>query len=110
MAKPKTPRAPAHIGKRGKEFWKSVLTDFDLEPHHLDLLQAACEQLDRAESARKEVEKHGVTVLDRFEQHKANPAVELERQAHCTFLRLVRELGLDIETPETRGYRRPGTR
>ena len=57
------------------------------------------------------IDKLGVTVKDRWDQVKPNPAVAIEQVAHVTFARLLRKLGLDIEPPqETRGPRRPFTR
>ena len=109
MAPKRPPQPPAHLAKRGKKLWKSVVENYDLEQHHRDLLQSACEQLDRADSARREIEEHGVILLDRFQQRKQNPAVEVERQAHATFLRCLREMGLDVDPPESRGHRRAGT-
>ena len=108
-AKTKTPRPPASLGEAGRKYWRTVCETFILEGHHVDILRSACEQLDRANSARAEIQSNGVVVLDRFGQPKASPAVEIERQAHSTFLKLARELGLDVAPPESRGPRRPGT-
>ena len=102
---PKKP--PDHLCKRAKKLWREVVSTFVLEPHHIELLRAACEQLGRAEAARKVIERNGLVVEDRFKQAKPNPAVEIERQAHLAFLRITRELGLDL-IPESRGPRRPG--
>src|SRR5262245_9792445 len=108
--KPKVPRPPSTLGDAGRAYWKSVQAEFAVEPHQLDLLESACLQLDRAETARQFVERGGLLLPDRFKQLKPNPAVEIERQAHLAFLRISRELGLDISIPESRGPRRPGTR
>ena len=75
----------------------------------MDLLTAACVQLDRAEQARQAIAKDGVIVMDRFQQSKEHPAVAIERKASGEFRLLSRELGLDIEPPsDTRGPRRSG--
>lgn len=108
--KPKLPRPPATLGKAGKAYWKTVFESFEVERHHVDLLESACHQLDRAESSRAVIASEGVTTIDRFGQARVHPAVEAERQAHLTFCKLQRELGLDVLPPEqTRGPRRPGT-
>ncbi|NQU20945.1 MAG: P27 family phage terminase small subunit [Candidatus Nealsonbacteria bacterium] len=110
--KPKrAPAPPVKWSKTAKRFWLDVHKQFVLEePQHVELLRAACQQLDRADAARAVVDKGGVVLLDRFKQVKPNPAVDMERQAHLAFLRLARELGLDVELPgETRGHRRAGT-
>ena len=43
----------------------------------------------------------GVAVVDRYGQMKANPLIETERSCKILFLRSIRELGLDIEEPES---------
>jgi P27 family predicted phage terminase small subunit len=107
--KPKIPRAPATLKSAGKSYWKTVFTNFVVEDHHIDLLRSACEQLDRAAGAREVILRDGLTTTDRFKALKAHPCVEIERQAHSTFLKMSRELGLDVITPESRGPSRPGT-
>lgn len=107
MGKSKMPRPPATLGEAGRKYWRTVYETFIVEGHHVDILRSACEQLDRASSARAEIQCKGVVVVDRFGQPKASPAVEIERQAHSTFLKLARELGLDIAPAESRGPRRP---
>ena len=105
------PKPPKNLSKAAETLWKQVVSDFELELHHLNLLAEACQQLGRAEAARKLIEVEGITVADRFRQVKPHPAVDIERQAATTFQRLMRELGLDIEPPAApRGPRRPGTR
>jgi len=110
MSKTNTPQPPKHLSASAKRFWLSVVDAFDIEGHTLDLLEAACTQLQRAEEARAIIAKEGMVVKDRFEQPKQHPGVELERQAHLAFLRIGRELGLSVEAPASRpplgaGYR-----
>ena len=63
-----------------------------------------------AQEARKLIEQEGLTFKDRFGQTKSYPAVEVERQSLLAFVRIRRELGLDVEPPDSRpplprGYR-----
>jgi P27 family predicted phage terminase small subunit len=83
-------------------WWLSVVRDYSLEPHHLRLLQAACEAWDRCQQAREEVKANGLTFKDNAGNLKANPAVAIERDARTLFARLVRELDLDAEGPAER--------
>ena len=92
-----------------KALWASTLADYVLEPHHIELLRAACQQLTRAAMARKAIDADGIVIPDRFGIDKEHPAISIERQAHLAYLRLVREMGLDIDLPESRAPRRPGT-
>jgi P27 family predicted phage terminase small subunit len=106
----KIPLPPRTLGDEGKAYWKKIQSEFDVEEHHFDLLEAACVQLDRASAARAVIAVEGITAKDRFGQPKEHPAVSVERNAALSFLRLQRELGLDIAPPESRPPARPGTR
>jgi phage terminase small subunit len=107
---PKLPTCPAGLTPESKRLWTAIVGEYALEQHHLAILGRALEQNDRALAARKIIAKEGVTKDDRFGQTKPHPCIDVERNAAMAFQRLLRELGLDIELPETRGPRRPGTR
>lgn len=89
-----------HLSSEMKEFYKQILKNYDLEAHHMIILTKACECLDRAEKAREEVAKDGLTIKDRYGSLKAHPAVKIEIDAKNTARLLLRELGLDLEPPE----------
>jgi hypothetical protein len=76
-----------------------VVEDYDLEEHHLRLLQLAAEAWDRAEEAREAMAVHGITFLDRFGCPRARPEIGVERDSRIAFARLIRELDLDLEPP-----------
>lgn len=92
-------RAPQHLQKATRAWWKSVEEDYFLEPHHIRLLTLAAEAWDRTEEARKAVEKYGLTYIDRFDQPRARPEVSIERDSRLAFARLLRELDLDVDPP-----------
>lgn len=100
--------APRHLSREAREWWATVVRDYDLEPHHLKLLQAAAETWDRLQDARKAIAKHGTTYKDRFGQPCARPEVAIERDSRIAFARLTRELGFDVANPEARPPRRDG--
>jgi phage terminase small subunit len=91
----KTP--PTHLRSSTKRWWRSVVSGWQLDDHHLHLLKLACEALDRAEQAREEIEKGGAVVKDRFNQLCPSPWVAIERDSRLAFARLLRELDLDGE-------------
>lgn len=93
------PEPPAHLTAEAGAWWRDVVRDYALEPHHLRLLQAACEAWDRMQLARAAVASGGITFKAGNGDLKANPAVAIERDARTAFARLVRELDLDAEGP-----------
>lgn len=91
---------PAHLSADAAAWWREVLRDYALEPHHLRLLQAACEAWDRMRQAREALAEHGgLTFTDPKGMIRAHPAVAMERDARTAFARLVRELDLDTGQP-----------
>lgn len=104
--KAKTPKAPAHLAEQTRSWWRSVVKDYQLEPHHLRLLQAACEAWDRLQEARELLLRDGLVVEGREGGVRPHPAVAIERDSRVGFSRLVRELDLDTEPPAT-GRRPP---
>ncbi|MBJ7402960.1 MAG: hypothetical protein JHD07_06515 [Bradyrhizobium sp.] len=94
-------KPPSHLKSATRKWWKNVVEDFDLEPHHLRLLQLAAEAWDQAQTAREVLDRDGQTFLDRFGQPKERPEVGILQNARISFARLLRELALDgVEGPE----------
>jgi phage terminase small subunit len=98
-AKPE-PKPPAHLRPATARWWCSVVTDYELEPHHVRLLSLAGEAWDRGQQAREVIAKEGLTYLDFRKQPKARPEISIERDSRLSFARLVRELGLDVADPD----------
>lgn len=99
---PLGPTPPDHLALATRRWWAGVVADFALEPHHLRLLTLAGEAWDRGQQARAVIEQHGLTYQDRFNQPRCRPEVSIERDARTSFARMLRELQLDIEAPDSR--------
>jgi hypothetical protein len=95
--------APAHLRLDTASWWVSVADGYALEPHHLRILTLAAEAWDRGVEAREAIAKHGPVYVDRFAQPRARPEVAIERDSRIAFARLVRELALDVDTPDESG-------
>jgi phage terminase small subunit len=92
-----------------KKWVRHVESSWELDEHHSRLLILAAAAWDRAVEAKGIIDEEGSIILDRFQQKKSHPAVEVERQSMITFSRLLRELGLDLQEPEDpRPPYRPG--
>lgn len=89
------PRPPAHLSRQAKRWWRSVLDAYDLEPHHLAILTAAAEALDRKEEARLMIAADGIVLRLADGSSTPHPAVQVEDLSAMRFAHLVREIGLD---------------
>ncbi len=99
VAKDAGPQAPSHLESATAAWWRSVVTTWELDEHHVRLLTLAAEAFDRAVQARKVIARKGMTFRDRFGQPKPRPEVAIERDARIAFARLLRELDLDVDGP-----------
>lgn len=93
-------RPPRHLSDESRAWFAIVTKDFELESHHLKILQAAAECWDRSQQARELLKRDGLTFVDRHGHIRPNPAATIERDQKALFARLVRELGLDVVEPE----------
>ncbi len=82
-------------GKEAKSVFRGVCKLYDLADHEVETLSRACDQLDHAIRAGREVERDGVTLIDRFGQTREHPALNTERACLNTYRLLMRELKLD---------------
>jgi P27 family predicted phage terminase small subunit len=99
--RPQPPRAPGHLSTESRDLWRRIVADYELERHHLAILERACEALDRLRECQAAIAREGITVEGRFGP-RPHPAAPIEAQSRIAFLRAVRELGLDLEAPISR--------
>jgi phage terminase small subunit len=81
-----------------QEFWAEVSDSYDLEEPHLTTLTSACEQMDIADRAGELLRKEDLVIKAGTGSLKVHPAVQVQRQAHETALKLLRFL--QIAPPE----------
>jgi P27 family predicted phage terminase small subunit len=97
-----TNRAPNGLKTAGKGFWHKVLEEFVLtDAHDLERLKQSCSCLDEISDAEAVVRKEGMFVKDRFQQTREHPALKTTRDNKTLFCRIIRELGLDLNVPDT---------
>jgi P27 family predicted phage terminase small subunit len=94
---------PAGLSERARRLWDAVTAQYELDDHHLVLLESACRALDRAGAAAAVLERSGLTVTNKRGELRAHPLVGVERDARQLMARLLRELQLDIEAPQPIG-------
>ncbi len=89
------PKPPTHLRRHGKQLWRVVCGDWEIEHDSDDLavLTLASEAADRAAQAREELRQAGsLTILDRFGTVKPHPAVEIEHRARAQVAALVEQI------------------
>ncbi len=99
---------PSHLGARASAWARSVLDDAGDAATETDfkLVILGAEALDRAATARRQVEREGITYKDRFDAPRSHPAVQIARDASAAFSRIVAQLGLDnVDDGATETYR-----
>ena len=92
-------KAPAHLKAATRAWWLGVMAEYELEPHHVRLLTLAAESWDRCVQARQALAKEGLTYTDKLGYPHPRPEVAIERDARIAFVRLVREMDLDVAPP-----------
>lgn len=100
------PPPPRGLSKEAKATWTCYVEAYDLDPPALLLLAQACTWHDAELAAKDEIKKDGATVLDRFGQKQQHPACRRQRDAAGMYLKIIRQLGLDLE-PLNDGPGRP---
>lgn len=71
---------PAHLSPKAVDFRLSTVERFELEDHHLMLLERLCEALDMGEEARKILAADGLTV-EGHRGPRAHPMCAVARDA-----------------------------
>lgn len=99
---------PRGLSPPSRRLWRTLAAGFDLESHHLAVLEEACRALDRAREAREVVDRDGLTQFDRFDQLRPHPLLTVERDQRALAGKLLKDLNLDAEIPGPPG--RPGRR
>jgi hypothetical protein len=74
-------KAFAKLKAPTKKWVKRVQSNWELDEHHSRILILAGAAWDRAQEAKDRVDEDGAVILDRFEQKKSHPGVEIERQS-----------------------------
>jgi P27 family predicted phage terminase small subunit len=89
--------APTHLSQDSKAWFSTVVSDYELQDHHIKLLTLACESWDRCAEARAQLKKDGIVIEGREGGVRPHPAVAIERDSANRFAALVKQLGLDEE-------------
>ena len=91
------------LSKESQKLFDNVKRDYRItDEAGLLLLQIVCESLDLIRSAQAEISKHGLVVVDRYNQVKQNPASSIQRDAKSSMLQALKQLNLDFDMKEVK--------
>ena len=96
----KIAKAPNGLKAAGKRFWKKVLSEYELTgAHDLERLSMAGKCLDDLAEAEKRVKDDGRFTNNRYGSVVEHPGVKMIRDTRLLFVKIVREMCLDIVEP-----------
>lgn len=96
------PAPPRPLGEHGAALWAAVNREHDVsDAAGAELLCAAAQALDRAESCRLEIERDGGPALRRDGVIRDHPLLRHELSAMAFATRTLHRLGLDVEPIRT---------
>ena len=95
---------PPNLGKEGSAFWLNVLAENEIEDSHdLQRLAMACKCLDDLAIAEGRVIIEGMFIQNRYGNITEHPAVKTVRDTRLLFVKIIREMGLDlVDVKDTR--------
>jgi P27 family predicted phage terminase small subunit len=100
------PPPPPHLSEAMQSWWTQTVEAYELDAHHLRLLETACDAWDRMVQARETLREEGLTVTTKNGTRK-HPCADIERDSRLAFARLIRELDLDCPEPRPGAYMPP---
>lgn len=103
------PRPPKHLSREAKRWWKKINESWQLDDAALLILTSGLEAFDRMKQAQGLIQETGLIVKDKFNQHKENPAIAIERKSRDSMVRCLKTLNLDIEPLYEKSGRPGGT-
>lgn len=106
MSDVKIPPPPRGLGKRGREFWRKIQADVEVDGATTDVLLEACRVLDRLDALNTVIESDGVTATGSTGQTVVHPALQEARLTQLAFTRLVQALDLPASEEEDRAFER----
>ncbi len=89
-------KTPVGLRPATREWFESVVAEWELEEHHIRLLTVAAQAFDEAAEATRLVHKEGLVVTMPSGAQRPHPALRIANEARAVFVRALRELDLDV--------------
>jgi hypothetical protein len=95
------PKAPTGLRGPGRRFWKAATRERVFsESHDLARLLIGARTLDEIAADEATLATEGRFTVDRWGRRVAHPALKSLQENRALFLRVIRELALDLVAPE----------
>ena len=89
---------PGHLSAEAKRMFENLCSEYGIsDTAGLRILRTALEAWDRCQNARRQIDKDGMVVRDKFNQLKPHPLLPVERDSRAAFLAGLKALNLDLE-------------
>ena len=99
--------SPDELKAAGRAFWSRAMKENDLDSaHDAERLLMACKCLDECAAIEAQIEADGRFVRNRYNALVEHPGLKGLRDSRTLFVRIIREMGLDLEITESRPPRR----
>ena len=96
----KIAKVPSGLNVSGRKFWKKVLLEYELsESHDLERLAMAAKCLDDLDDAEGRIKADGRFTVNRYGATVEHPGCKMVRDSRMLFIKIIRELALDIQIP-----------
>lgn len=93
--------APDGLTDRAGAFWDRILAEYDLSEAEVELLVEACWTMTEVDHLRAALEVSGLTVAGSMGQPRVHPAVAEVRQHRLALARLLKQMALPDDEPES---------
>ena len=95
MTANKIPKPPTTLSKKSAAYFKTFVSEYEVDDLHVEVLIRVCESMDRADEAAAALKKHGsLMTKDRFGCDRTHPLVQVERQARAAVIDGIKALGV----------------
>lgn len=99
----KIAKIPKGLKVAGRKFWKKVLNEYELpDTHDLTRLEMAAKCLDELADAENRIKADGRFTVNRYGATVEHPGCKMVRDSRILFIKIIRELNLDIPAPVAR--------
>jgi len=105
----KPPTPPTELRRSGRDLWRAVLADYDLDRHELTILKEACRTADALDGLQQLLEDEGL-MSETSQGARVHPALVEARQQRVTFARLLTALRIPAGENDGRTQSRGGVR